>query len=187
MNTFGDEYFRRLKLTQMFYIIYYKSSMVSYGQSSSTAPLQSQIDGIENRLSALQNHQMAMNAHMLSKIDKTDEKSLERHEKILDRHEKELERHAKAMTLIENLQEQHKSIEESHIANNQAFQRVSQTVEELERRTRRVRLIDFSPGLKGLNGQLELYNVDEQEPTATQEHFMTTDIEWDPTGSYFRS
>ncbi|KAL6194171.1 hypothetical protein ACLB2K_035255 [Fragaria x ananassa] len=37
-------------------------------------------------------------------------------------------------------------------------------------------------GLKGLNGQLELYNVDEQEPTATQEHFMTTDIEWDPTG-----
>ncbi|KAL6199613.1 hypothetical protein ACLB2K_029397 [Fragaria x ananassa] len=88
-----------------------QSSMVSYGQSSSTAPLQSQIDGIENRLSALQNHQMAMNAYMLNKIDKTDEKSLERHEKFLDRHEKELERHAKAMTLMENLQEQHKSIE----------------------------------------------------------------------------
>ncbi|KAL6199642.1 hypothetical protein ACLB2K_029425 [Fragaria x ananassa] len=42
-------------------------------------------------------------------------------------------------------------------------------------------------GLKGLSGQLELYNVDEQEPTATQEHYMTTDIEWDPTGSYFSS
>ncbi|KAL6146914.1 hypothetical protein ACLB2K_057590 [Fragaria x ananassa] len=39
-------------------------------------------------------------------------------------------------------------------------------------------------GLKGLNGQLEFYNVDEQETMATQEHFMATDIEWDPTGRY---
>ncbi|XP_050379356.1 eukaryotic translation initiation factor 3 subunit B-like [Argentina anserina] len=39
-------------------------------------------------------------------------------------------------------------------------------------------------GLKGLNGQLEFYNVDEQETMATTEHFMATDIEWDPTGRY---
>lgn len=37
-------------------------------------------------------------------------------------------------------------------------------------------------GLKGLNGQLEFYNVDELETMATAEHFMATDIEWDPTG-----
>ncbi|XP_068659438.1 eukaryotic translation initiation factor 3 subunit B-like [Aristolochia californica] len=39
-------------------------------------------------------------------------------------------------------------------------------------------------GLKGLNGQLEFYNVDESETMATGEHFMATDIEWDPTGRY---
>ncbi|KAI7757974.1 hypothetical protein M8C21_018695 [Ambrosia artemisiifolia] len=39
-------------------------------------------------------------------------------------------------------------------------------------------------GLKGFNGQLEFYNVDELETMATAEHFMATDIEWDPTGRY---
>ena len=37
-------------------------------------------------------------------------------------------------------------------------------------------------GLKGFNGQLEFYNVDELETMATAEYFMATDIEWDPTG-----
>uniref|UniRef100_A0A2P2K3U1 Eukaryotic translation initiation factor 3 subunit B n=1 Tax=Rhizophora mucronata TaxID=61149 RepID=A0A2P2K3U1_RHIMU len=39
-------------------------------------------------------------------------------------------------------------------------------------------------GLKGFNGQLEFYNVDELEAMATSEHFMATDIDWDPTGRY---
>ncbi|KAF6171307.1 hypothetical protein GIB67_036975 [Kingdonia uniflora] len=39
-------------------------------------------------------------------------------------------------------------------------------------------------GLKGLNGQLEFFNVDELETMANGEHFMATDIEWDPTGRY---
>ena len=39
-------------------------------------------------------------------------------------------------------------------------------------------------GLKGLNGQLEFYDVDEQETMATTEHFMATDVEWDPTRRY---
>uniref|UniRef100_A0A0D6QWQ8 Eukaryotic translation initiation factor 3 subunit B n=1 Tax=Araucaria cunninghamii TaxID=56994 RepID=A0A0D6QWQ8_ARACU len=39
-------------------------------------------------------------------------------------------------------------------------------------------------GLKALNGQLEFYNVDELETMATGEHFMATDVEWDPTGRY---
>ncbi|XP_058194988.1 eukaryotic translation initiation factor 3 subunit B-like [Rhododendron vialii] len=37
-------------------------------------------------------------------------------------------------------------------------------------------------GLKGFNGQLEFYNVDELETMATPEHFMAMDIEWDPIG-----
>jgi translation initiation factor 3 subunit B len=37
-------------------------------------------------------------------------------------------------------------------------------------------------GLKGFNGQLEFYSVDELETMATGEHFMATDIMWDPTG-----
>lgn len=37
-------------------------------------------------------------------------------------------------------------------------------------------------GLKNFNGQLEFFNVDELETMATTEHFMATDIEWDPTG-----
>ncbi|KAF8380666.1 hypothetical protein HHK36_028156 [Tetracentron sinense] len=39
-------------------------------------------------------------------------------------------------------------------------------------------------GLKGLNGQLEFYNVDALETMAMAEHFMATYIEWDPTGRY---
>ncbi|KAG0494118.1 hypothetical protein HPP92_005112 [Vanilla planifolia] len=43
------------------------------------------------------------------------------------------------------------------------------------------RLIVFD-GLKGFNGQLEFYNVDEHETMAIGEHFLATDVEWDPTG-----
>ncbi|PSS11950.1 Eukaryotic translation initiation factor 3 subunit B like [Actinidia chinensis var. chinensis] len=39
-------------------------------------------------------------------------------------------------------------------------------------------------GLKGFNGQLEFYNVDELETMGAAEHFSATDIEWDPTGRY---
>jgi len=39
-------------------------------------------------------------------------------------------------------------------------------------------------GLNALNGQLEFFNVDEMETMATGEHFMATDVEWDPTGRY---
>ncbi|KAG8377298.1 hypothetical protein BUALT_Bualt08G0014700 [Buddleja alternifolia] len=39
-------------------------------------------------------------------------------------------------------------------------------------------------GLKGLNGQLEFYDVDELQTMAQVEHFMATDVEWDPTGRY---
>ncbi len=39
-------------------------------------------------------------------------------------------------------------------------------------------------GLKNYNGQLEFFNVDEMETMATAEHFMATDVEWDPTGRY---
>ncbi|KAK9051560.1 hypothetical protein SSX86_028187 [Deinandra increscens subsp. villosa] len=39
-------------------------------------------------------------------------------------------------------------------------------------------------GLKGFNGQLEFYNVDDLETMTTTEHFMATDVEWDPTGRY---
>ncbi|RZC52594.1 hypothetical protein C5167_021031 [Papaver somniferum] len=38
--------------------------------------------------------------------------------------------------------------------------------------------------LSGLNGQLEFYDVDELATMATAEHFMATNIEWDPTGRY---
>ncbi len=38
-------------------------------------------------------------------------------------------------------------------------------------------------GLKNFNGQLEFYSVDEMETMATAEHFMCTDIDWDPTGA----
>jgi len=39
-------------------------------------------------------------------------------------------------------------------------------------------------GLKTMNGQFEFFNVDEMETMATSEHFMATDVEWDPTGRY---
>jgi translation initiation factor 3 subunit B len=39
-------------------------------------------------------------------------------------------------------------------------------------------------GLKAYNGQLEFYNVDELETMATAEHFMATDVDWDPTGRF---
>ncbi|XP_074274818.1 eukaryotic translation initiation factor 3 subunit B-like isoform X2 [Silene latifolia] len=39
-------------------------------------------------------------------------------------------------------------------------------------------------GLKGFNGQLEFFNVDELETMGMAEHFMCTDIEWDPSGRY---
>lgn len=42
-------------------------------------------------------------------------------------------------------------------------------------------------GLKSLNGQLEFFNVDEFEVLAAAEHFMATDVEWDPTGRYVAS
>jgi translation initiation factor 3 subunit B len=39
-------------------------------------------------------------------------------------------------------------------------------------------------GLKALNGQLEFFNVDEFEILAAAEHFMATNVEWDPTGAF---
>lgn len=42
-------------------------------------------------------------------------------------------------------------------------------------------------GFKQLNGQLEFFNVDEMETLNTAEHFMATDVEWDPTGRYVAS
>jgi translation initiation factor 3 subunit B len=39
-------------------------------------------------------------------------------------------------------------------------------------------------GMKNLNGQLSFFNADELESMADEEHFMATDIEWDPTGRY---
>jgi translation initiation factor 3 subunit B len=35
-----------------------------------------------------------------------------------------------------------------------------------------------------MNGQFEFFNVDEMETMATCEHFMATDVEWDPTGRF---
>lgn len=37
-------------------------------------------------------------------------------------------------------------------------------------------------GLKNLNGALEFYNVNDLESMSTDEHFMATHVEWDPTG-----
>lgn len=41
-------------------------------------------------------------------------------------------------------------------------------------------------GLKNINGQLEFFNVDELETMATGEHYMATDVDWDPTGRQAR-
>jgi len=38
--------------------------------------------------------------------------------------------------------------------------------------------------LQGMNGQLEFFNADDFEPMSAAEHFMCTDIEWDPTGRF---
>ena len=38
--------------------------------------------------------------------------------------------------------------------------------------------------VQAMNGQLEFFNVDEFEIMNAGEHFMCTDIEWDPTGRY---
>jgi translation initiation factor 3 subunit B len=39
-------------------------------------------------------------------------------------------------------------------------------------------------GLRNLNGYFEWWNVDEMEMVQSDEHFMATDIDWDPTGRY---
>ena len=39
-------------------------------------------------------------------------------------------------------------------------------------------------GLPNLNGALEFWNCEEFELVATAEHFMLTDVEWDPSGRY---
>ncbi len=39
-------------------------------------------------------------------------------------------------------------------------------------------------GVQAMNGQLEFFNVDEFEIMNAGEHFMCTDVEWDPTGRY---
>lgn len=39
-------------------------------------------------------------------------------------------------------------------------------------------------GLKHFNGILEFFNVADMETVATGEHFLCTDVEWDPTGRF---
>jgi hypothetical protein len=39
-------------------------------------------------------------------------------------------------------------------------------------------------GLKQLGGEMEWYNVNELQTMGADEHFMCTDVEWDPTGRY---
>lgn len=39
-------------------------------------------------------------------------------------------------------------------------------------------------GLRNLNGYFEWWNVDEMEMMQSDEHFMATDIDWDPTGRF---
>jgi len=39
-------------------------------------------------------------------------------------------------------------------------------------------------GLHNLNGALEFYNAAEMESMGSEEHFMCTNVEWDPTGRY---
>ncbi len=39
-------------------------------------------------------------------------------------------------------------------------------------------------GLKAMNGQLEFFGVDDMEPYRAAEHFMCTNVEWDPTGQF---
>lgn len=39
-------------------------------------------------------------------------------------------------------------------------------------------------GLKSMNGQLTFFSADDFEVLNAAEHFMCTDIDWDPTGRY---
>ena len=39
-------------------------------------------------------------------------------------------------------------------------------------------------GLKGMNGQLEFVSGEDMEVLDAAEHFLATEIEWDPTGRY---
>lgn len=39
-------------------------------------------------------------------------------------------------------------------------------------------------GLKSMTGQLEFFSADDFEVLNAAEHFMCTDVEWDPTGRY---
>ena len=39
-------------------------------------------------------------------------------------------------------------------------------------------------GLKTMNGQLEFFDADEMATMEAAEHFMCTDVEWDPSGRY---
>jgi len=51
-----------------------------------------------------------------------------------------------------------------------------------------LRVLEGNSGLfahmQGMNGQLEFFNADDFEPMSAAEHFMCTDIEWDPTGRF---
>lgn len=42
-------------------------------------------------------------------------------------------------------------------------------------------------GFKNFNGVLEFWNANEMEIMGQEEHFMTSDVEWDPTGRYVAS
>ena len=63
-------------------------------------------------------------------------------------------------------------------------------IETLERKA--VNCLYWSPkgqfivlaGLKSHTGNVEFWNVNEMELMYAGEHFMATDIEWDPTGRY---
>lgn len=39
-------------------------------------------------------------------------------------------------------------------------------------------------GLKGMNGQLEFIGADDMEVLSAAEHFLSTELQWDPTGRY---
>ena len=39
-------------------------------------------------------------------------------------------------------------------------------------------------GLKAMNGQLEFLSADDFETLNAAEHFMCTNVEWDPTGRF---
>lgn len=39
-------------------------------------------------------------------------------------------------------------------------------------------------GLKGLNGQLEFISAEDMEVLNAAEHFLASELEWDPTGRY---